>query len=126
MAKHSCAKPTIKPESKPAPSGKGPESSGAPFRFKRMVKLQIRGQPVGFFSDGEDEQPSKGPTLASLSASNKSLCESIRKANDRLAKSLLKIKDLSDEINELRRGFGEKVSRVAKAAGVEHALNQPF
>ena len=52
--------------------------------------------------------------------------KSIRKSNDRLTESLMKIKDLGDEINELRRGFGEKVARVAKAAGVEHALNQPF
>ena len=97
-----------------------------PLRFKRMVKPLIRGQLAGFFSDSEDEQPPKGPALASLSASNKSLHESVRKANDRLAKSLMKIKDLGDEINELRRGFGEKVARVAKATGVEHALNQPF
>jgi len=39
---------------------------------------------------------------------------------------MLKIKDLGDEINELHHSFGEKVARVAKAAGVEHALNQPF
>jgi len=38
----------------------------------------------------------------------------------------VKIKDLGEEINELCRGFGEKVARVAKAVGVEHALNQPF
>ena len=91
-----------------------------------MVKPQIRGQPARFFSDSDSEQPPKGPTLASLSASNRSLRESVKKANDRLAESLVKIKDLSDEINELHRGFGEKVARVAKAAGVEHALNQPF
>jgi hypothetical protein len=74
-----------------------------------MVKPPIRGQPTGFFSDSNDEQLPKGTTLASLSASNKSLHESIRKANDRLVESLLKIKDLGDEINELRRGFGEKL-----------------
>jgi hypothetical protein len=91
-----------------------------------MIKAQIRGQPTGFLSDSEDEQPSKGPMLASLSASNKSLCERVRKANDHLNESLLKIKDLSDEFNELCRGFVEKVARVAKAAGVEHALNQHF
>ena len=64
--------------------------------------------------------------LSSLSASNKSLHESVRKANDRLAESMLKIKDLGDEINELHHCFGEKVARVAKAAEVEHALNQRF
>jgi len=111
----------------PALSGKeSAESSGAPLRFKRMVKPPIRGQSTRFFSDSDDEQPPKGPTLASLSTSNKSLRESIRKANDHLAESLMKIKDLTDEIGELRCGFGEKVARVAKAAGVEHALNQPF
>ena len=64
--------------------------------------------------------------LASLSTSNRSLRKSIRKANDRIVESVLKIKKLGDEINELRRGFGEKVARVTKAAGVEHTLNQPF
>ena len=91
-----------------------------------MVRPPIRGQPAGFFSDCEDERPPKGPTLALVSASNKSLRESIEKANDRLAESLLKIKDIGDESNELRRGFGEKLARVAKASGVKHALNQPF
>ena len=86
----------------------------------------IRMHPTGFFSDSEDEQPTKGNTLASLSSSNKSLRESIRKANDHLAESLMKIKDLDDEFNELHCGFGEKVARVAKVTGVEHALNQPF
>jgi hypothetical protein len=76
-----------KPVSKPTPSGKESESLGTPLRFKRMVKPPIRGQPAIFFSDSEDEQPPKGPTLASLSASNKSLHESIRKANDHLAES---------------------------------------
>jgi len=38
----------------------------------------------------------------------------------------MKIKDLGDEINEFCRSFGEKVARVAKVAGVERALNQPF
>jgi hypothetical protein len=33
---------------------------------------------------------------------------SIRKANDRIAESVLKIKELGHEINELRRGFGKK------------------
>ena len=64
--------------------------------------------------------------LASLSTSNRSLRKSIRKANDRIVESVLKIKKLGDEINELRRSFGEKVARVAKAAGVEYALNQTF
>jgi hypothetical protein len=115
-----------KSENKLAPLGKETESLGAALRIKRMIKAQIRGQPTGFLSDSEDEQPSKGPMLASLSASNKSLCERVRKANDHLNESLLKIKDLSDEFNELCRGFVEKVARVAKAAGVEHALNQHF
>jgi hypothetical protein len=35
--------------------------------------------------------------------------ESIRKANDRITESALKIKELDDEINELRHDFGEKL-----------------
>ena len=64
--------------------------------------------------------------IASLSAGNKSMRESVRRANDHLAESLLMIKDLSDEINELHRDFGEKIARVARAAGVADALDQPF
>ena len=52
-------KPAKKPVSEPTPSRKGSESLGAPFRIKRMVKPQIRGQPAGFFSESEDEQPSR-------------------------------------------------------------------
>ena len=48
-------KPAKMPVSKPALLGKESESSGAPLRFKRMVKPPIRGQPTGFFSDSEDE-----------------------------------------------------------------------
>jgi hypothetical protein len=78
------------------PSEKGLESSDAPLRIKRMIKPQIRGQPTRFHSESEDKQPSKGPTLASLSTSNRSLRASIRKANDRIAKSVLKIKELGE------------------------------
>jgi hypothetical protein len=41
-------KSTKKLVSKLAPSGKESEYSGAPPRFKRMVKPPIRGQPTGF------------------------------------------------------------------------------
>jgi len=69
-------KPAKEPVHKPAPSRKElAESSGAPLRFKRMVKPPIKGQPTGFFSESDDEQLSKGPTLASLSTSNKSVVE---------------------------------------------------
>jgi hypothetical protein len=102
-------KPTKKPISEPTPSRKGSESSGAPLRIRRMIKPQIRGQRAGFLSKSEDEQPSKGHTLASLSTSNRSLRASIRKANDRITESVLKIKELGDEINELHLGFGEKL-----------------
>ena len=59
------------PVRKPTPSGKeSAESLGAPLRIKRMVKPPIRWQPAGFFSDSDDEQPPKGPTITSLSAKN--------------------------------------------------------
>ena len=44
-----------KPKNKLALLGKESESSGAPHRFMRMVKPQIRGQPTGFFSDSDSE-----------------------------------------------------------------------
>ena len=50
----------------------------------------------------------------------------IRKVNDHLTENLVKIKDLSDEINQLHRDLGEKIARVARAAGVADALEQSF
>lgn len=82
----------------------------------------IRGQPKGFFSDSEDEKPPKGPTVASLHASLKSSHRNILKAHGRIAEAHLKIKGLKDELDEMRRGYGEQLRRIAIAAGVEHVL----
>ena len=102
--------------SKAAPSA---ETLGAKRKFIRTV---IRGQPKGFFSDSEDEQPPKGPTIASLRASNRSTHASVERAHDRIAKAHLSVKGLKDELDEMRRGYGDQLHRIAKAAGVEHVL----
>ena len=57
-------KPTKKSVSKPVPSWKELESSGAPLRFKRMVKPQIRGQPTGFFRMSSLPKALRSPHLA--------------------------------------------------------------
>ena len=67
--------------------------------------------------------PPKGPTIASLSAKNKTMCEDIRKVNAHLAESLVKIKYFSEDINELHHGLGQKITRVARAARVADVLD---
>ena len=82
------------------------ESSSQPFRvwmFKKPLVLRL---PPTIFESSDEEAPRKGPTIASLSAKNKTMHEDIRKVNANLAKSLVKIKDLSDKINVLHQGLG--------------------
>jgi hypothetical protein len=67
-------KPAKKPKSKPAPSRKELESSGAPLRIKRFRKLPWIKRPTGQYESSDDEDtPSKGSTIASLSTENDSL-----------------------------------------------------
>ena len=79
-----------------------------------------------FFESSDEEAPPKGPTISSLSTKNKTMREDIRSLNAHLAESLVKIKDISDDINELHRGLGQKIARLARVAGVADVLNQPF
>ena len=112
-----------KPANKPVPLEKEPESMGAPLRIKRVRKM-IRGQPAGFFSDSEDEKPPKGPTIASLSTSNRSTRANVERAHNRIAETNLSIKGLRDVLDEIRRGFSQQLHRIARAVGVAHVLNE--
>ena len=119
-------KPTKKLVSKPAPSGNKSESLDAPLRIKRFRKVPPIKRPTGQYkSSDEEDAPSKGPSIASLSTKNDSLRDLLWGLNDNLATNLLKIRDLVDDINSLRFKLDQKLAHVAKAAGVEHALNQP-
>jgi len=102
--------------SKAAPSA---DTLGAKHKFVRTV---IRGQPKGFFSDSEDEQPPKGPTIASLRASTRRTHASVERAHDCIAKAHFSFKGLKDELDEMRRGYGDQLHRITKAAWVEHVL----
>ena len=77
-----------------------------------------------FFSDSEEEKPPKGPTIASLSASNRSTRVSVEKAHTWIAKANLSTKGLRDELDEMRRGYGEQLHRIAKVAWVQHFLKE--
>ena len=89
---------------------------------RKFVRTVIRGQPKGFFSDSQDEQLPKGPTIASLRASNRSTHASVERAHDRITKAHLSVKGLKDELDEMRRGYVDQLHRIAKEAGVEHVL----
>jgi len=62
------------------------------------------------------------PNVASLCASNRSTHASVERAHDRIAKAHLSVKGLKDELDEIRRGYGDQLHTIAKAAGVEHVL----
>ena len=102
-------KPAKKPVSKPAPSRKESESSGAPLRIKRFRKVPPIKRPTGQYeSSDEEDAPSKGPSITSLSTKNDSLRDLLWGLNDNLATNLLKIRDLVDDINSLRFKLDEK------------------
>jgi hypothetical protein len=46
--------------------------------------------------------------------------------NDSLATNLTKIRDLVDDINNLRFKLDQKLAKVAKAVGVVDALDEPL
>ena len=67
-------KPAKKLESKPTSLGKESESSGAPLRIERFGKLPSIKRPTGQYeSSDEEDAPSKGPSITSLSTKNDSL-----------------------------------------------------
>ena len=81
------------------------ESSSQPLRIKRVTTPTTVRCPPALFESDEEEAPPKGPTIASLSAANKTLGEEVRSVNARLAEGLIKIRDLEDDINNLRCGI---------------------
>jgi len=67
-------KPTKKLVNKPTPLGKESESSGAPLRIKRFRKLPSIKRSVGQYEGSDEEDaPSKGSSITSLSSENDSL-----------------------------------------------------
>ena len=116
------------PMRKPALSGKeSTESSGASIRIKRFRKLlPIKRLTEQYESSDEEDAPSKGPSIASLSFENNGLRDIHWGLNDNLATNLLKIRDLVDDINSLCFKLDQKLAKVVKAAGVVDALDEPF
>jgi hypothetical protein len=116
-----------KPVSKLTPSSKESKSSGAPLRIKRFRKLPLIKRPIGQYESSDDEDaPSKGPSIASLSAENAILWDLLWNLNDNLDTNLIKIRDLVDDINNLRFKLDQKLAKVAKAIGVVDALDEPL
>jgi hypothetical protein len=97
------------------------------LRIKRFRKLPPIKHLAGQYESSDDEDaPSKGSTIAFLSAENESLRELLWGLNDRLAAKLIKIGDLVDDINSLYFKLDQKLEKVARAAGVVDALDEPL
>ena len=92
---------------KPAPKGKVlADFSSYALRIRRIRKPPIIKGPPRIFESSDEEMvvKPKGPTIASLSAKVITMREEIRKLNGRLAKSLIKTRNLEDDIHDLCLG----------------------
>jgi len=114
--------------SKPKPPPKEQtETSSQPLRIKMIRKLPpIKRHSRQHESSDEEETPPKGPTISSLSSKNLILRNQIWGLNNRLAKNLIKICDLVDDIKSLCFRMDQKLAKLVRAAGVADALDQPF
>ena len=90
-------KPAKKPVSKPAPLGKEPlKSPSALLWIKRFRMLPPIKRPAWQYeSSDEEDAPSKGPSIASLSAENNKLRELLWSLNENLATKLPKLETWS-------------------------------
>ena len=77
-------------------------------------------------SSDEEEAPPKGPSISSLSTENATLRDLLWGLNDSLAKNLIQIRDLVNDITSLRFKLDQKLAKVARAVGVADAPDQPF
>jgi hypothetical protein len=115
-------KPTKAPVPKPVSTGKGPAktSSGAPLRILRQNSKKA----LGVFESGSKSGPSlpKAPTLSSLSKRVDALYGLVGMLEGEIEKES-KNAQLVEDLNNLCLSFSTKLARVAKAAGVAHALN---
>ena len=121
-------KPAKEPVRKPALSGKeSTKSSGTPLRINWFKKLPPIKQPIGQYqSSDEEDTPPKGPSLSSLSVENATLWDLLWGLNDCLAKNLIKIRDVVNDIISLCFKLDHKLAKVARVAGVADAPDQPF
>ena len=97
-------------------------SSSGPLRIKRVNKPPIL-KPCAIFDEDEELLPPQGPTIASLNYKITNLCEDVRMLKSQVADSEIKIRDLEHENNIFCFGFGRRLLKVAKAAGLERALD---
>ena len=92
-------KPPKKLVSKLALSGKVSESSVRIQRFRKPPSIK---RTVGQYeSSDEEDAPSMGPSIASLSSEKARLRDLLWNLDDSLATNLLKIRDLVHDINSL-------------------------
>ena len=97
-------------------------SSSGPLRIKRVNKPPIL-KPCAIFDEDEELLPPQGPTIASLNYKITNLCEDVRMLKSQVADSEIKIRNLERKNNVFRFGFVQRLLEVARAAGVEGALD---
>jgi hypothetical protein len=97
-------------------------SSSRPLRIKRVNKPLVL-KTCAIFEEDEEPLPPQGPTIASLNNKIINLREDVRILKSQVADNEIKIRDLGYKNNVFRFGFGRRLLKVARAAGVEGALD---
>ena len=97
-------------------------SSSKPLRFKRTNKTPTL-KSCAIFEEDEDHSPPKDPQITSLKNKIKNLCEDVRFLRGQLDDSKIKVKGHEHQLDVCIFIFGHRLGKVARAAGVEHALD---
>jgi hypothetical protein len=105
------------------PKGPAETSSSAPLRIPRQ---NLRRAPNVFERKSETGAPlPKTPTLSFLNGRVDALTGIVERLESDLEKKETKNAQLVEDLNKLRLSFHTKLARIARAAGLEHALTLP-
>ena len=97
-------------------------SSSEPLRIRRSNKPPVL-RPCAIFEEEDEPLLPQGPTVTSLNNKITNLREDVRMLKSQLADSQIKTRDHQHENNVFRFGFSRRLLKVARAAGVEGALD---
>ena len=97
-------------------------SSSKPLRFKRTNKPPIL-KSCAIFEEDEEPALPEDPQIASPKDQIKNLRKDVRFLRGQLDDSKIMVKGLEHQLDISIFSFGRRLAKVARAAGVEHALD---
>ena len=96
--------------------------SSKPLRIKRVNKPPVL-KSCAIFEEDEDPLPPQNPEITSLKNKITTLHEDVRFIRGQVDDGQIKIKGLEHQLNVCIFSFGCRLTKVATAARVEHALD---